>query len=63
MKLTFSAPLQELKNITQEDFSIGIAYDRLNPNENRATIEVFQVPEKVQNMRWEPKTVEYLIRQ
>ena len=63
VKLTFSAPLQELKNITQEDFSIGIAYDRLNPNENRATIEVFQVPEKVQNMRWEPKTVEYLIRQ
>lgn len=63
VKLTFSAPLQELKNITPEDFIIGIAYDRLNPNENRATIEVFQVPEKVQNMRWEPKTVEYLIRQ
>ena len=63
VKLTFSAPLQELKNITPQDFSIGIAYDRLNPNENRATIEVFQVPEKVQNMRWEPKTVEYLIRQ
>ena len=63
VKLTFSAPLQELKNIAPEDFTIGIAYDRLNPNENRATIEVFQAPEKVQNMRWEPKTVEYLIRQ
>ena len=63
VKLTFSATLQELKNIAPEDFTIGIAYDRLNPNENRATIEVFQAPEKVQNMRWEPKTVEYLIRQ
>ena len=54
---------QDLKDISPEDFSLGVAYDRLNGNINKATIEVFNSPENVQNMRWEPKTVEYLIRQ
>ena len=61
--ITFSAPLQDLKNITPEDFSIGVDYTNLNAQENRATLKVFQAPEGVQNLRWEPKTVEYLIRQ
>ena len=61
--ITFSAPLQDLKNITPEDFSIGVDYTSLNSQENRATLKVFQAPERVQNLRWQPKTVEYLIRQ
>ena len=61
--ITFSAPLQDLKNITPEDFSIGVDYTSLNAQENRATLKAFKVPERVQNLRWEPKTVEYLIRQ
>ena len=51
--ITFSAPLQDLKNITPEDFIIGL-YTSLNAQENRVT-EVFQAPERVQNLRWEPK--------
>ena len=61
--ITFSAPLQDLKNITPEDFSIGVDYTSLNAQENRATLKAFKAPERVQNLRWEPKTVEYLIRQ
>ena len=53
--LLFLAPLQDLKNITPEDFSIGVDYTSLNAQENRAT-PVFQAPERVQNLRWEPKT-------
>ena len=63
LTITFSAPLQDLKNITPKDFSIGVDYNSLNAQVNRATLEVFQAPERVQNLRWEPKTVEYLIRQ
>lgn len=63
VNVTFTAPLQDLKDISPEDFSLGVAYNRLNGNMNKATIEVFNAPKNVQNMRWEPKTVEYLIRQ
>lgn len=63
LTLTFSAALQDLKNITPNDFSIGVDYNSINIQDNRAILEVFVAPEGLKNMRWEPKTVEYLIRE
>lgn len=63
LTFTFSAALQDLKNITPNDFVIGVDYNKLNPQDNQALLEVFAAPEGIKNMRWEPKTVEYLIRE
>ena len=46
VNVTFSASLQDLKDISPEDFSLGVAYNRLNGNINKATIEVFNAPKK-----------------
>lgn len=63
VKVIFSAPLNDLKDISPQDFTIGIDYKRLNEDKNQALIELFDAPVRAQNIRWEPKTVEYLIRQ
>lgn len=63
VKVIFSAPLNDLKDISPQDFTIGIDYQRLNEDKNQALIELFDAPVRAQNIRWEPKTVEYLIRQ
>ena len=63
VKVIFSAPLNDLKDISPQDFTIGIDYQRLNEDKNQALIELFDAPVMAQNIRWEPKTVEYLIRQ
>lgn len=63
LTLTFSAALQDLKNITPNDFSVGVDYNSINTKDNRAILEVFVAPKGLKNMRWEPKTVEYLIRE
>ncbi len=61
--LTFSAPLKELKNIRQEDFKIGVSPSKINASNQKIRLEVLEAPDNIINMRWEPKEVDYLLRQ
>ena len=61
--LTFSAPLNILRDISPEDFKIGVDYDQLLENDKSVTLRVFSSPEGTANLRLEPKQVQYLMRQ
>lgn len=63
VSLTFSAPLNILRDISPEDFKIGVDYDQLLENDKSVTLRVFSSPEGTANLRIEPKQVQYLMRQ
>jgi len=60
---SFTAPLNQLKEISEQDFSIGIDYNKVDFSGSTIDLEVFKQPSAIKNFRWEPKTVAYLIRQ
>ncbi|MGB2171723.1 MAG: hypothetical protein ACPH63_02185 [Flavobacteriaceae bacterium] len=61
--ITFSAPLSQLKTIQPEDFSIGIDFEEVSETENKFILKLLEAPDRAKNIRWEPKSVDYLIRQ
>lgn len=61
--VSFSAPLNQLKEISAKDFSIGVDYEKLDFSSPSIELEVFLRPSTIKNLRWEPKSVAYLIRQ
>lgn len=63
VSLTFSAPLNILRDISPEDFKIGVDYYQLLENDKSVTLRVFSSPEGTANLRIEPKQVQYLMRQ
>lgn len=62
IKITFLAPLGQLKNIKVTDFEIGVDFSALASNK-KVDLQLFNAPENCRNLRWEPKSIEYLIRQ
>ena len=63
VSLTFSAPLNILRDISPEDFKIGADYNQLSENNKSVILKVFSSPEGTTNLRIEPKQVQYLMRQ
>lgn len=61
--ITFSAPLNSLRDITPEDFQVGIEYNQLSANNKSVKLKVYSAPKGVTNMRLEPKEVQFLKRQ
>ena len=61
--VTFLAPLKQLKNIRQEDFKFGVNPNDMNIDNTKIQLEVLNAPENIINLRWEPKEVDYLLRQ
>lgn len=61
--VSFSAPLNQLKEISEKDFSIGVDYEKIDFSSPSVELEVFHQPSTIKNVRWEPKTVAYLIRE
>lgn len=63
VKLTFLAPLKQLKNIHQEDFKLGVSPNKISATSKKIQLEVLAAPDNIIKMRWEPKEVDYLLRQ
>jgi YbbR domain-containing protein len=63
VSITLSAPLNSLRDITPEDFQVGIDYNQLSANNKSVKLKVYSAPKGVTNMRLEPKEVQYLKRQ
>ena len=63
VSVTFSAPLNILRNISPEDFKIGADYNQLSQNNKSVILKVFSSPEGTTNLRIYPKQVQYLMRQ
>ena len=63
VSLTFSAPLNTLRDISPEDFKIGADYNQLSENNKSVKLKVFSSPKGTTNLRIEPKEVQYLMRQ
>ena len=63
VSLTFSAPLNILRDISPEDFKIGADYNELSENNKSVILKVLSFPEGTENLRIEPKQVQYLMRQ
>ena len=61
--VTFLAPLKQLKNIRQEDFKFGVNPNDINIDNTKIQLEVLNAPENIIKLRWEPKEVDYLLRQ
>ena len=63
VSLTFSAPLNTLRNIKSDDFKIGADFNQLSENNKSVQIKVLSSPAGMTNLRLEPKKVQYLMRQ
>lgn len=63
VSLTFSAPLNTLRNIKSDDFKIGADFNQLSENNKSVQIKVLSSPAGTTNLRLEPKEVQYLMRQ
>lgn len=63
VSLTFSAPLNTLRNIKSDDFKIGADFNQLSENNKSILIKVLSSPAGTTNLRLEPKKVQYLMRQ
>ena len=61
--LRFSAPLSELKAITAENFILGVTLPKGEEEKKKLPVRLERAPEGLRNIRWEPKEVDYLIRQ
>ena len=60
--LTFSASLAKIKAITESDFIISCDYSLLKTGDELMKLKLVEAPNQLQNLRWSPKEVEYLIR-
>ncbi|MGB0367062.1 MAG: hypothetical protein ACPGC8_05445 [Flavobacteriaceae bacterium] len=63
VSLTFSAPLNTLRDISPKDFKIVADYTQLIENNKNVKLKVYSSPEGITNLRIEPKEVQYLMRQ
>ena len=62
-KLTFSAPLGELKTLTSDDFVLGVDLPKQEGEKKKIELRLDRAPKGLRNIRWDPKEVDYLIRQ
>ena len=62
IKITFSASLTDIKSINPSDFVFTCDYNSIKKGVEGLPIYFKEQPEHIQNIRWSPKQVEYLIR-
>ena len=62
INLTFSASLAKIKAITASDFIISCDFKLLKAGDESVELKLIDAPNQLQNLRWSPKEVEYLIR-
>ena len=62
INLTFSASLAKIKTITASDFIISCDFRLLKTGDESMKLKLIEAPNQLQNLRWSPKEVEYLIR-
>ena len=60
--LSFAASLSKIKTITASDFMISCDFKLLKEGDQLMKLKLTKTPSQVQNLRWKPKQVEYLIR-
>lgn len=63
--ITFQVGMQQFKNITDKDFTVGVTYKELqaNPSTDRCRLQVIDSPANVSHIRISPTEAEYLIEQ
>ena len=62
--VTFQVGLKHFKQITSEDFFIGVSYeDVVNARDNKIHLSLRRVPEFASHVRIVPEEVDYLIEQ
>jgi len=62
INLTFSASLAKIKAITESDFIISCDFRLLKTGDESMELQLIEAPNQLQNLRWSPKEVQYLIR-
>ena len=62
IKLTFAASLTNIKVINESSFIISCDYNSLKLGDENLKLKLIRYPNNLQNLRWSPKQVEYLIR-
>ena len=62
INLTFSASLAKIKATTASDFIISCDFRLLRAGDESMKLKLIDAPNQLQNLRWSPKEVEYLIR-
>ena len=62
VEVVFSASLSRIKTIDVNDFVISSDFNALKKEDLKMNLQLIQAPDLLQNIRWNPKEVEYLIR-
>ena len=62
VEVVFSASLSRIKTIDLNDFVISSDFNTLKKEDLKINLQLLQAPDLLQNIRWNPKEVEYLIR-
>ena len=62
VEVVFSASLSKIKTIDANDFVISSDFNNLRKEDLKMNLQLIQAPDLLQNIRWSPKEVEYLIR-
>ena len=61
----FQVGMQHFKDITAEDFTVGVSYETLlaNPSNDHCQLQLTEAPANISHIRLAPTSVEYLIEQ
>ena len=63
LEVICSLPLEEAAQITAEQFLFEVAYnDSLHSDTSTLAVKMIKYPSQAKNIRWQPKTVQYLLR-
>lgn len=65
VNITFQIGMQQFKNVTAEDFTVGVSYEALqtDPTNDHCQLQLMEAPANVNRIRLAPTSVEYLIEQ
>lgn len=65
VNITFQIGMQQFKDITAEDFTVGVSYENLqsDPSNDHCELQLIESPANVSHIRLSPASVEYLIEQ
>ena len=63
VELVFSSTINNLKKIKQSDFKVGFNYDSIDKEKNTAKINLLKSPLGADNVRLDPQSVFFLIRE
>lgn len=65
VNITFQVGMQHFKEITADDFTVGVSYKNLqnDPTSDHCQLQLMEAPSHVSHIRLSPTSVEYLIEQ